>query len=186
MKRLRLGDWMGAVLFSLLLGIRLRQAADGSWFAFLLALQSGIAAALILTRRPEKQCAAWYQQATAWLCVVLPFSLQGDRVCLPVTFAGLVFSLWGLISLGQHFGIAPADRGLVMSGAYRIVRHPVYLGELVSYLGLGLANIQLVNLVTISVILILLLLRIHWEERILSGYAHYQKLTPWRLIPLVW
>jgi len=186
MKRLRLGDWMGAVLFSLLVGIRLRQAANGSWFAFILALQSGIAAVLILTRRPEKQCAAWYQQATAWLCVVLPFGLQGDRICIPVAFAGLAFSLWGLISLGQHFGIAPADRGLVISGAYRIVRHPIYLGELVSYLGLGFAIMQLGNLLIICVISILLLLRIHWEERMLSGYAGYQKLTPWRLIPLVW
>lgn len=186
MRRFRLGDWMGGVLFSLLVGIRLRQAADGSWFAFILALQSGIAAALILTRRPEKHGAAWYQQATAWLCVALPFGLQADWICMPVACTGLVFSLWGLISLGQHFGIAPADRGLVMSGAYRIVRHPIYLGELVSYIGLGLSNIQLGNLLTICVILILLLLRIHWEERMLSGYARYRKLTSWRLIPLVW
>ncbi len=186
MIRLRLGDWMGAMLFSLLVGIRLRQATDGSWFAFILALQSGIAAALVLTRRAEKHRAVWYQQATAWLCVVLPFGLQAERICIPVAFTGLAFSLWGLISLGRHFGIAPADRGLVMNGAYRIVRHPIYLGELVSYLGLGLANMQLGNLLTICVILILLLLRIHWEERMLSGYTLYQKLTPWRLIPLVW
>src|SRR5262249_24431424 len=47
---------------------------------------------------------------------------------------------WSLATLGRCFGLFPEARGLVRSGPYRMVRHPVYLGELVSAVGLLLAK----------------------------------------------
>ena len=52
------------------------------------------------------------------------------------SFAGLAFSLASVAVLGRCFGILPDVRGLVVRGPYRLVRHPLYLGELTAALGI--------------------------------------------------
>jgi protein-S-isoprenylcysteine O-methyltransferase Ste14 len=42
--------------------------------------------------------------------------------------------------LGRCFGILPDVRGLVTRGPYRLVRHPLYLGELTAVLGVVLGS----------------------------------------------
>lgn len=188
-KRWRLGDGIGAILFGLLLGVRLAQVTAGSWMALPLAVQAGLAAFLFLTRRSETAVAPPARKLTAWLAGVLPFALQpvaGENGWLVLAFAGVVFSLWGLASLGRSFGIAPADRGLVNKGAYRLVRHPMYAGELLSYLAVVLSNPTLWNGLLLIVIVLVFILRIGWEEQILGGYADYCQRVRWRLLPLIW
>jgi protein-S-isoprenylcysteine O-methyltransferase Ste14 len=51
-------------------------------------------------------------------------------------FAGLAFSLASVAVLGRCFGILPDVRGLVVRGPYRLVRHPLYLGELTAAFGI--------------------------------------------------
>ena len=46
---------------------------------------------------------------------------------------GLIIMVIGLASLGRSFGIMPRARGLVQSGLYRWVRHPIYLGEFLAF-----------------------------------------------------
>jgi protein-S-isoprenylcysteine O-methyltransferase Ste14 len=53
-----------------------------------------------------------------------------------VIVLGTLFTIWSLATLGRCFGLMPEVRGLVMSGPYCWVRHPVYLGELTSALGM--------------------------------------------------
>ena len=57
-----------------------------------------------------------------------------------VVLLGTVFTIWSLAVLGRCFGLFPEVRGLVLRGPYRLVRHPVYLGEIVAALGLLLAK----------------------------------------------
>ncbi len=188
-RRWKAGDWIGAVVFALLLGIRLAQVTAGSWMALPLAVQSGLAAFLFLTRRAEKSGANLTRKLTAWLAAVLPFGLQPaaqENGWLVVAFGGVVFSLWGLASLGRSFGIAPADRGLVVSGAYRFIRHPMYAGELLSFGAVTLSNPILWNGILLIAIIFVFVLRIGWEERILDGYAAYGQRVRWRLLPFVW
>ena len=40
----------------------------------------------------------------------------------------------GKISLGYSFGLLPANRGVMERGLYRIVRHPIYLGYLLTHI----------------------------------------------------
>ncbi|HKV67539.1 MAG TPA: isoprenylcysteine carboxylmethyltransferase family protein [Gaiellales bacterium] len=54
--------------------------------------------------------------------------------------AGLVFAICSVAVLGRCFGILPDVRGLVTRGPYRLVRHPLYLGELTAVLGIVLGS----------------------------------------------
>jgi len=100
-----------------------------------------------------------------------------------VGVGGELLVLWSLVSLGKRFGIAPADRGLVENGPYRLVRHPMYLGELVLRLALAMGSPE--ALIWLPFMLSLQILRAVREERILSGYADYAQRVRWRLIPFI-
>jgi len=90
--------------------------------------------------------------------------------------------------MGKAFGIAPAHRGLVMSGPYRYIRHPMYAGELLSLVGTLFAYPGLRNTLVIVIFTASLLWRIFQEEKILgrNGYRHYANLVKWRLVPGIW
>ena len=59
--------------------------------------------------------------------------------------AGAAFSIYSLLYLRLNFSILPEARGLTTSGPYRIVRHPVYLGEILGAIGLTIALPSLVS-----------------------------------------
>jgi len=94
--------------------------------------------------------------------------------------------LWAALVLGRCFGVLPEARGLVMSGPYRFVRHPMYLGELGACLGLFVASPGVLNLCLSCVFAIAQGIRMRLEERALTNefpsYAGYAARTA-RLIP---
>ena len=102
--------------------------------------------------------------------------------------AGAAFSIYSLLYLRLNFSILPEARGLTTSGPYRIVRHPVYLGEILGAIGLTLALPSLLSLVVLVSFVGAQLIRTRMEERVLSaqlaGYAAYAQRTP-RLLPFI-
>jgi protein-S-isoprenylcysteine O-methyltransferase Ste14 len=60
-------------------------------------------------------------------------------VGLLLTLIGFYFSLWAVWHLRASFGIMAEARSPVTVGPYQYVRHPLYLGESLSMLGLCLA-----------------------------------------------
>ena len=60
-------------------------------------------------------------------------------VSIVVITVGLGFSVYSLGWLGRSFGVVPQARELVRSGPYRFVRHPLYVGEFISFAGAVLA-----------------------------------------------
>ncbi len=91
--------------------------------------------------------------------------------------------------LGRSFGLLPAQRGLVMSGPYRLVRHPIYLGYLIGHIGFLLANFSWWNFGVLALLYGAQVYRIAREESVLAAsddYRAYQKRVRWRLLPFVY
>ncbi|MFX1515525.1 MAG: methyltransferase family protein [Promethearchaeota archaeon] len=79
---------------------------------------------------------------------------------------------------------------LVSTGPYAIVRHPMYLGNVLFVLSLPLALGSYVALVPAVLFLICFIPRILFEEKILvkelEGYQEYMQKVPYRVIPKIW
>ncbi|HSS60739.1 MAG TPA: isoprenylcysteine carboxylmethyltransferase family protein [Candidatus Limnocylindrales bacterium] len=86
-----------------------------------------------------------------------------------LAIAGLAYSVWGLAYLRRSFSIIPEARRLVTGGPYRLSRHPVYLGEIATAIGVNLATAGVLSAVAIGYFIVCELLRIRWEERILAA-----------------
>jgi protein-S-isoprenylcysteine O-methyltransferase Ste14 len=103
--------------------------------------------------------------------------------------AGLALTLVAKISLGRAFGILPGARGLVTTGPYRFVRHPMYLGYFVVNIGFLLSNASVRNMCVLLALFLVQLLRIIREDALLkasdfkSDYEAYYSRVPYRLIP---
>ncbi len=95
---------------------------------------------------------------------------------------GLAFSIYALGALRFCFGLAPEARGLVTDGAYRIVRHPVYLGEFIALLGALLPVLAPLTTVIFASFCVLQVWRAALEESVLSqtfaDYGAYRARTP--------
>jgi protein-S-isoprenylcysteine O-methyltransferase Ste14 len=183
-------EFPGLAFWIALGGLRLLDAWQNAHIIpALLAAQSGLIAWLLVTRARQSVEVRWPQKLVAWVSALLPLALrihQETLVGQVITGLGLLLVLWALGTLGRSFGIAPADRGLVKDGPYRFIRNPMYLGELISLAGAVVGDPSLWNVVLISVLMLSLLLRIHWEEQAVFNYETYAGQVRWRLIPGIW
>jgi protein-S-isoprenylcysteine O-methyltransferase Ste14 len=95
---------------------------------------------------------------------------------------GLAFSIYAAASLGGSFALAAEARELVTSGAYRLVRHPIYLGELVAATGALLPVLTPSTALIFVVFCLSQIARTMLEERALSAafsqYEEYRRRTP--------
>jgi protein-S-isoprenylcysteine O-methyltransferase Ste14 len=103
--------------------------------------------------------------------------------------AGVCVVIVAKMTLGRSFGIAPANRGVVATGPYSIVRHPIYAGYLVTHAAFLVAHPTLRNLVVLLIADGSQIARTWFEERTLSNDAQYRQYCErvnWRLLPGVY
>jgi protein-S-isoprenylcysteine O-methyltransferase Ste14 len=113
-------------------------------------------------------------------------ALASEEVTLGICGIGLVIVVLGKLSIGRSFGLQPANRGIVSTGLYKAVRHPIYLGYLFTHAGFALANPSGCNLVVLAAADIALMLRAVREEKTLvkdEAYRSYTERVHWRVIP---
>jgi protein-S-isoprenylcysteine O-methyltransferase Ste14 len=85
--------------------------------------------------------------------------------------------------------LAP-DQKVISTGPYALVRHPMYAGALVMFVGMPIALGSWWGLLVLAAMLPALLWRLLDEEKFLArnlpGYAAYQQSVRYRLIPQLW
>jgi protein-S-isoprenylcysteine O-methyltransferase Ste14 len=105
-----------------------------------------------------------------------------------LALASCAWLLASVLALGRCFGMLPEARGLVTRGPYRVVRHPVYLGELGAAAGLVAGAPAPRNVIAMAALVAAQLTRMRLEERALERafpeYTAYAArtpgLVPWR------
>jgi protein-S-isoprenylcysteine O-methyltransferase Ste14 len=113
-------------------------------------------------------------------------ALAPELATVLLSAIGLSVVIAGKLSLGRSFGLMPANRGVVSSGLYRLVRHPIYLGYLITHSGFLAANPTVWNIVMLVGADIALMWRAVCEEQTLgkdAAYREYLRTVRWRVLP---
>ena len=113
-------------------------------------------------------------------------ALTSEAATVLVSAFGLLIVIGGKLSLGRSFGLMPANRGVVSTGLYRLVRHPIYMGYLITHVAFVAANPTMWNVLTLVGADVALMARAVCEERTLAldpAYREYQQHTRWRVLP---
>ena len=107
--------------------------------------------------------------------------------------AGLALRWWAMIVLGRFYTrtlTTTSDQHVVAHGPYRWVRHPGYLGCLLTWVGAAAATRNVLVVVLVLVVLLLAYARrMAVEEAMLveslgEAYVAYQRRS-WRLVPFL-
>ncbi len=107
-----------------------------------------------------------------------------------VTGAGLLFTVWARVHLWRNWsGSVTLKQGheLIDSGPYALVRHPIYSGLLVAFLGSAIALGEWRGVLAVLIVLAAFWRKLRMEERWMSeqfaeAYAAYMRRVP-ALVP---
>lgn len=127
---------------------------------------------------------------------VFPFALlfsspsgfiANQRLILQIIFYWMTlataFTIWSLWTIRRSFSITVEARSLVTSGPYRFIRHPVYLGEMLTALAVTVWRFSLLDIAIFTAFVVVQLLRARWEEeklaRVFPAYREYCAKVKW-------
>jgi protein-S-isoprenylcysteine O-methyltransferase Ste14 len=181
------------VLFWSWLAWRVMQSENP--FAWMLLASESLIAFFVLIRRPTEALSMkpfdWAVAVGATLLplMVSPAVIGPEYLVVPgviIFFFGSLTQISAKLFLNRSFGIAPANRGIKVSGVYRLVRHPMYLGYITAQIGLLLLFPSIFNAAIYGVAFVIQVIRVLAEERILSQdpeYRSYMEKVRWRIVP---
>ena len=124
----------------------------------------------------------------AWSTVPACVSIAGDVL----VFLGLliIFFVFKENTYTSAVIEVDAQQKVVTTGPYALIRHPMYAGALVMFVGMPLALGSLWGLLTIIPLTVVIVLRLLDEEKFLArnlpGYSDYSNKIGHRLLPYVW
>ncbi|HEY2396647.1 MAG TPA: isoprenylcysteine carboxylmethyltransferase family protein [Rudaea sp.] len=125
-----------------------------------------------------------------------PGGFLGQRIFTPgaatylaavlLVASGLGFAVWARVCLGRNWsGVVTLkqDHELVRSGPYRLVRHPIYTGLLLAFIGSALARDEWRGVVAVAIAWFALWRKLQIEERWMieqfgDAYTRYRAEVP--------
>lgn len=113
-------------------------------------------------------------------------AFASEAVTVALSCVGLTVVIASKMTLGRSFALLPANRGIVSTGAYGFVRHPIYLGYLITHAAFLVASPTFFNLAVLVIADAALLARAVCEEQTLAkdpAYRDYQSRVRWRVAP---
>ena len=120
------------------------------------------------------------------------FGMPGIAMGIVLLLIGNVFIVWSM-AVNRHLEQTvriQAEHRVIDSGPYRLVRHPMYVGMILQYLGTPLLLGSLWAFAATTLFVIVAVLRTAAEDKTLvaelPGYADFTVHTRFRLLPGVW
>jgi protein-S-isoprenylcysteine O-methyltransferase Ste14 len=97
--------------------------------------------------------------------------------------AATALTIWGMWTLRRAFSITVEARQLVTGGPYRWIRHPIYLGEMLTAIAVAIWRFSWWNLAIVIAFVAIQLVRSREEERklarVFQGYSMLAQRSPW-------
>ncbi len=134
---------------------------------------------------------AFSDRGGRWLAVrLLPRNALGVWIVTAAVAAGLVFAIAARAYIGRNWSASVTVKSgheLIRTGPYRFVRHPIYTGMLLAFVGTAVVLGDVRGMVALVLVTWSFLLKIGVEERFMADqfpqeYAGYKARTP-ALIP---
>ncbi|PJE47623.1 MAG: hypothetical protein CUR34_03480 [Sediminibacterium sp.] len=130
--------------------------------------------------------------AIGWLIKsAYPFNL--NLIAFVVCAIGIILGSWSLwvmrVSKIRILPMPDIQAELVTNGPYRLIRHPMYTAVLLFTAGLSIAYFNCYKVAIWSSLLIVLLVKLHWEEKMLmQQFPNYQqyRAKSYKLIPFLY
>ena len=172
--------------------------ANDTWLLDLVVRVAGnlfllLLVATTLVRLPAKNTAAgWEPRFSAIMgsfftlvLIVLPkgqISAEAKVLAAVIIFTGTGLSVYCLYWLGRSFSVMAHARRLVTEGPYSVVRHPLYAAEMITLVGITIANLSVLATLVVAICIAFQFRRMANEERVLRAtfpeYEGYSRTVP--------
>lgn len=144
-------------------------------FFLLLVLRDFAAGYFFFKRKPSQTRSTLVPSILAYISSAIPLLYFGLTVASKSLFLasdllailGFLIVVFATVELGTSIGISPANRGHVCSGIYRYIKHPMYLGYVISEAGMVL--LSSFNLIIFGVSVSLYFIRSKIENKVLNS-----------------
>ncbi len=107
-----------------------------------------------------------------WLATrFVPASPAIGMIGLAATVAGIAFAIWARWHLGENWSATVTlkeGHELIRTGPYRRIRHPIYTGMLLAFVGTALALGEYRALISVGIVLFAFYIKAKKEERFLT------------------
>jgi protein-S-isoprenylcysteine O-methyltransferase Ste14 len=130
--------------------------------------------------------------AAALVVLILRKSFFAEgSILIVIQILAAMLMLWARLTFGLrsfHAAANPTEGGLVTTGPYKFIRHPIYASIIYFISAAVISHPSLINLIIGAACLLGAGIRIYAEEKLIiekyPGYADYAKRTK-RIIPYV-